>query len=245
MAASSSPFASNSSSDALNSFRPPEEKVIISSDVGSEDVPQLANLQHRAWQTAYRGLLPDDLLDEHITETRLRQKWEELLAEIKRAPVGHARQRLFVARLGPRGGEAIIGYCLHGPARSEAEYRSPTALDREDIVSSARSSNDICWELHSLYVDPEYQRQGFGVRLWRHLIHAVVCGGRRAEKLVVWVGKPNMPARRFYEKQGGALVEGVLGNRKSIWGWEGGLVCYEWSPLDDFEVLVERRSCSN
>ncbi len=69
-----------------------------------EDARAIADIHVRTWQTAYRGLLPDDLLDGLSVERR-EQVWRDLLA--------HGDQDVVVAD--EDGG--IVGFASSGPSR--------------------------------------------------------------------------------------------------------------------------------
>ena len=46
------------------------------------------------------------------------------------------------------------------------------------------------------------------------------------DNIILWVGIPNVSARKFYEKNGAKIVPGF--HRESAYGWRGGMVCYCW-----------------
>jgi ribosomal protein S18 acetylase RimI-like enzyme len=58
--------------------------------------------------------------------------------------------------------------------------------------------------LYALYVLPSRQRQGCGRRLVQAVARRLVASGMRS--VLVWVLAANIPARRFYEALGGAVV---------------------------------------
>jgi GNAT superfamily N-acetyltransferase len=59
-------------------------------------------------------------------------------------------------------------------------------------------------ELYAIYVLDAFQRHGYG----RDLVRAVVTGLREMgfDDMIIWVLRDNQPARRFYERLGGAYV---------------------------------------
>lgn len=64
----------------------------------------IGGLRHRAWQAAYRGRLPDAVLDELPVDE---EKWQEI------ARGERGEERLWVAFAGGK----IVGYCHTGPSR--------------------------------------------------------------------------------------------------------------------------------
>ena len=62
-------------------------------------------------------------------------------------------------------------------------------------------------QLHSLYVLPACQRSGVGGRLLREAAAALHDAG--VAGMMLWVLETNGPARRFYERHGGAPLEAV------------------------------------
>lgn len=72
-----------------------------------EDAPAIAEIHVRTWQSAYRGLLPDDALAAMTPEQRL-PMWERLLAAL---PDGHG---VLVAE----SDGAVVGFSSFGPRRN-------------------------------------------------------------------------------------------------------------------------------
>ncbi|HEX3607013.1 MAG TPA: GNAT family N-acetyltransferase [Candidatus Dormibacteraeota bacterium] len=70
-------------------------------------------LRSRAWQAAYRGRMPDEMLDEMPLDEEV---WQSL------ARREHGEQRLWVAFAGGK----IVGYCHTGPSRDAG---APAELD--------------------------------------------------------------------------------------------------------------------
>jgi ribosomal protein S18 acetylase RimI-like enzyme len=59
-------------------------------------------------------------------------------------------------------------------------------------------------ELWAIYVHPDYMNQGFGKALVDQFKEDLRSTGKT--RFCIWVLKANLPARRFYEKQGGVLA---------------------------------------
>lgn len=98
-----------------------------------EDAPAIARVHVRSWQVAYRGLVPDVVLDALSTEHR-EDSWRKRLAED-----GDASFTL-VAEL---NGD-VAGFC------------SVTAPSRDD------DAGDRTCEVTAIYVDPDAWRAGVG-----------------------------------------------------------------------------------
>ena len=116
----------------------------------------------------------------------------------------------FVSYVAELEGE-IVGWALGGPNRDSA------------LGFSA--------ELFTLYLLPEYVRQGIGRRLVRAVAESLVELGFGS--LVLWVLADNRPARQFYEAMGGQYV---AEKQYPIGGVSLVEVAYGW---DDLKTLLE------
>ncbi len=137
-----------------------------------DDVEALAVLHVRAWQSAYRGLLPDDLLDGISLEewTRRRRRGMEQPA----SPL----TRTWV-RVGARG---LIGFSIAGPCR-----------DADLPVG-------VTGEVYAMYLEPSAVGLGHGRALMEHSLRVLEEQGFR--EVALWVLEQNARARRFYELAG-------------------------------------------
>jgi GNAT superfamily N-acetyltransferase len=137
-----------------------------------EDARGLAKLHVRAWQWAYRGLLPDAFLERLVTSIDRREAWRrELLSQ----PM--TEQRTWVAE---RDG-AMVGFADAGPCRD------PDAPPRSG-------------ELYAIYLDESVVGQGVGRRLMLHALDDLRARGY--VRATLWVLEPNARARGFYERCG-------------------------------------------
>ena len=91
-----------------------------------EDARALAEVHVRSWRWAYRGLLPQGVLDDLDVEAR-EQMWRDAIAD--------ARRRVWAAR---ENGD-VVGLCAAGPARDDdhtgevyAIYLDENAVGRGD-----------------------------------------------------------------------------------------------------------------
>lgn len=123
-----------------------------------DDAAGIAGIHVRTWQSAYRGLVPDDALAAMTPEARM-PMWGRLLAD---PPKGHD---VLVAESGQR----LVGFCSFGPARNV-------------------SSGDDALELHTIYVDPAAQGGGAGTALLHAAEAAMQDAGAPSAKLWVLDG---------------------------------------------------------
>jgi GNAT superfamily N-acetyltransferase len=108
------------------------QEVVIC-DAERSDAEAIAAVHVRAWATAYRGLMADDVLAA-MTPERRAAAWSERLADPSLGPTIVAAD----------GGGTIIGFCaLATPTRDEGE-----AVDTAEVTA--------------LYVDPPSWRAGVG-----------------------------------------------------------------------------------
>lgn len=143
------------------------------------DVAAIADIHVRSWQAAYRGILPDELLDGLSTEERTRS-WRELLS------AGHDRRLTLVAE---RSGGALTGFC---------SVATP---------SGDEDAGEAIAEVGALYVDPDHWREGAGSVLMTAALEELEKLGWR--EVVLWVLPENRPALAFYDRFGFVVEKGV------------------------------------
>ncbi|XOZ32785.1 GNAT family N-acetyltransferase [Halomonadaceae bacterium KBTZ08] len=115
-----------------------------------DDVPAIASVHVAAWQSAYAGILPDEVLAALSVENRAAM-WEKVLAEESDA------KHLFVAESADAG---IVGFAALGPEGSgQSDYES---------------------ELYAIYILEAYQRQGIGLALFQAAVNALLADGFRS-----------------------------------------------------------------
>lgn len=142
----------------------------------SADVPGIADIHVRAWQRAYRGIMPDAFLDA-LTPGERYARWERDVA----AP--DVEMTVIVAEDVSTG--RLAGFCSVCPQR----HREPG----DEALPPAG-------ELHTMYVDGDVAGRGIGRRLIvaaEERMRAV--GFARG---VLWMLAENAPARAFYERMG-------------------------------------------
>jgi GNAT superfamily N-acetyltransferase len=141
-----------------------------------DDVTALATVHVRSWQAAYRGFMPDEVLDGLSVERRA-VMWRAILQS---GLPGHAVLVTQGDGEGPDG-SALCGFAHVGPAR-DADLGAETA------------------ELTSLYLLPEVWGRGAGRALMAGAVDAMREAGYVSA--VLWVLVTNERARRFYEIAG-------------------------------------------
>jgi ribosomal protein S18 acetylase RimI-like enzyme len=139
----------------------------------AEDAPALAGVSARAFGATYRGIVPDPVLDEWISEAPL--TWASAFAN--RDPDGPGR--IWVAERD----EAVIGYATTSPGK---DWWLPPP--------------EGAGELTNLYLDPDAIGSGVGRALYLHAVRDL--WERGFEPFVVWAFRDNRRAVRFYERMG-------------------------------------------
>jgi len=167
---------------------------------GDEDA--LCHVHIRAWQTAYRGILPDEFLDGMRFEDRI-ERWRERVANVSEG------QFPFVAEaLDAQGQPAIVGFVWSGQERDGFTDADGVKYDGE---------------VYAIYLLAEQRGQGVGHLLMSAGARALINAGCRS--VVIWVLKDNVNARHFYEALGGVLVGekpitiGQTDLREVAYGW--------------------------
>lgn len=141
-----------------------------------EDAEALGRIAQRAWAATYRGIVPDAVLDEWISEVP--GQWRRVLAG---ASPGDPARRWVAER-----DRTVVGYATTSPAT--AQWLPPP---------------DGAGELTNLYIDPEVIGTGVGRALYEHAIEDLRVRG--FNPLVVWAFRDNARARAFYPRMGLAI----------------------------------------
>jgi ribosomal protein S18 acetylase RimI-like enzyme len=137
-----------------------------------EDAEALAVVQVRSWQEAYRGLIPQEYLDQR-DPSRRRLAWRQWV-EDARAPAA-----TLVAE--DEAGD-IVGFV------SVSSSRDPDA------------DPEVEGEIQAIYLLPEYWGQGLGRLLMEAGLQRL--DEARYHEVTLWVLESNRRARRFYEAGG-------------------------------------------
>ena len=139
----------------------------------SADAEVLGAISGRAFESTYRGIVPDAVLDEWIASGAA--AWRTHLESL--APDSPSR-----AWVAERDG-SVIGYATTSPAK--ANWLPPP---------------EGAGELTNLYLDPDVIGSGVGRLLYEHAVNDL--RERGFDPLVVWAFRDNHRARRFYDGRG-------------------------------------------
>ena len=173
------------------------------------DARAIGRVHVETWQSTYAGLLPDAMLA-RMSEARQSAWWSQLLKD-----PGEARG-IFVADDKDMG---VVGFGSCGPVRD-----LPEGLDGTEVRVG---------EVYTLYVESDFQNQGFGRRLLDALFRQLRVDG--CDTAVLWMLAAN-PTRFFYEGLGGARV----GERvDTMGGIDVDELAFAWSDLE--APLVRRK----
>ncbi|MGB7685606.1 MAG: bifunctional GNAT family N-acetyltransferase/GrpB family protein [Solirubrobacterales bacterium] len=144
-----------------------------------EDAPRIAEIHVRSWQAAYRGILPDALLD-GLSVSEREQSWDALL---------HNGDSYWLTLVAEGPGGALTGFCsVATPSRDEG--------------AGAKTA-----EIGALYVDPGHWHEGAGSGMLSAALAELA--GRGWRDVVLWVLPENRPALAFYNRFGFAVEEGA------------------------------------
>jgi len=157
------------------------------------DVEALSVLHVRAWQSAYRGLLPEDLLDGISLEewTRRRRRGME-------QPASPLTRTWVRETLSSAGEPRLIGFAIAGPCRD-------SDLHRREVG-----------EVYAMYLEPAAVGLGHGRALMQHTLRVLEEQGFREVSL--WVLEQNARARRFYDLAGFQVDPGAPPRTLTIQG---------------------------
>lgn len=113
-----------------------------------EDARPIAEVGFAAWDAAYRGLMPDELVEQWTIPARIQrmtERWQHHDPEY----------RMWVVE----GGDGLLAYSASGLAREHESI--PLAVG----------------EIYSFYVHPRHWRHGHGRRLMEHVLADLVARG--------------------------------------------------------------------
>lgn len=144
----------------------------------SADAAEIVRIQIETWRTAYRGLVPDDTLDE-LDLRHAEQEWEHTLRD------GPA------IVLVSTEGAWTTGFCACGFA-PEPEVAAADGSVPEDAATVALIS--------VLLVEPRWGRRGHGGRLLAFAAHRLAAQG--ATRGITWVPEADEASMAFFRGAG-------------------------------------------
>jgi GNAT superfamily N-acetyltransferase len=138
-----------------------------------DDAVAIARVHVLSWQAAYRGLIPDPILDQ-LSIARRTEFWRGVID-------GRGDDHVFVADVDG----VVAGFASTGPARDD------------DLATGAGAG---AGELYAIYLLPEAWSFGAGRAMLDAASADLAARGFRL--LVLWVLTDNARGRRFYEAAG-------------------------------------------
>jgi GNAT superfamily N-acetyltransferase len=142
------------------------------------DAAEIARIQAVTWRTAYRAVLPVDLLDQ----------WDEAVATASRHSAVTTPPTPGHGVLVALEQQTVVGFAAYGPAELTAGERSDPAGPTTEVST--------------LLVEPRWGRRGHGSRLLAAVAELARDGG--AARLQTWLLEPDGISAGFYESAGWA-----------------------------------------
>lgn len=170
--------------------------MILLASATSDDAAAIAELHAESWRNAYRGMLPNQYLDQDIFADRA-AFWKE------RFEASMPARRLILKAASQDTLDGFVCVLL------DAEPSWGTRLD-------------------NLHVRPQLKGHGIGYALFK-AAREWIARVAPAEPMHLWVVEANHAARRFYDRQGGAIVERAT--RPVACGLSVPELRYQWPPL--------------
>jgi ribosomal protein S18 acetylase RimI-like enzyme len=155
-----------------------ETTGMIVRDATVDDATAMTEAHVRAWQVAYRGIMPDRYLDDlskHMADRVANHR-------VQIASPDDPRQIRLVAEHDGR----VIGFFIAGPSRDD-----DTATD---------GTGDGTGEVWAVYIHPDSWRLGAGSALMTEGLERLKAAG--FTEATLWVFEGNGRARGFYERHG-------------------------------------------
>jgi len=150
------------------------------------DAEAIADAHVRGWRAAYRGLVPDAILD-GLSVQRRAAFWRDTIAAETAA----------VAASG-----TVTAAAVAAPART-------WVVEQDGVVRGFATTGAIrdqpdglagAGEVFAIYLAPEARGRGLGRALYAHAVEDLRTRG--FDPIVVWVFEANADTRRFYEAAG-------------------------------------------
>ena len=142
-----------------------------------EDAIAIADVHIASWRGAYKGIIPDAVLDEILNRRDLERRWSRMLIDAD--PPGSEALLICVD-------DAVVGFARFGPAR-----------DKDSILRGGTG------EIYGFYLHPDRWGRGLGRDLMRAVLDDLVERGYAVATLNVL--EANDRARLFYERGGWVL----------------------------------------
>lgn len=147
---------------------------VVVRDASLDDAGAIADLHVRSWRTAYRGIVPDAILDGLSVEAR-REFWTKAIGRASAEPSTGARVWVI------EDGGVVRGFAETRPSR-----------DHDAAPGTG--------EVHAIYLAPEAWGRGLGRKLLSRAAEDLLARG--FTPVILWVIEANTNGRRFYERLG-------------------------------------------
>lgn len=151
------------------------------------DSEGIAKVHTRSWQSAYRGILPDDWLADLKWQDR-KERWDRQLPT-------QSPRAIYVAT---NSQNEIVGFASIGPARDED-------LDPEEF-----------FELYAIYLSPDTWRNGLGSRLLSAVLEQIPSKFRQLTLWVLTENLQGRSfyEKSGFVKYGAAKMADILGHQR-------------------------------
>lgn len=143
------------------------------------DVSSIARIHVRSWQAAYRGILPDSLLDSLSVPER-EQSWRAILSAAGEHSI------------------TLVAESVSGDLDGFCSIATPSRDHSADLTTA---------EIGALYVDPDHWREGVGGAMLSAGLGELAGGGW--QDVILWVLPENERALTFYESFGFFVEQGI------------------------------------
>lgn len=175
-----------------------------------EDSNNIAKLIIRGWQTAYKELINQEFLDS-MKEDEMSKGWKKSIFSQNES------NNIYVYEKENK----ILGVIRFGKV-----------ADQNDISHNA--------EIHVLYVEPEFKRNGIGSKLFDYAKNYFI--EHDMKELIIWCLKGNEPSIEFYKKMGGKIVSEREAKVHNIELEEVGL---EYNLEDKIKLIIPTKEYEN
>lgn len=139
------------------------------------DAPDMGNIHARSWEAAYRDIVPAEYI-RRKSPTRA-ALWDRILS-------AENHTHFIILSDGVAAGMMTVG----PPQLEDVEIKNDAGID------------DSFWELHGIYLHPDYYRRGIGTAALEFAAELARAAGKR--NMLLWVFEENKNAIRFYQKCG-------------------------------------------
>lgn len=164
------------------------EPVAVLRSATPDDAAAIARVRVDAWQTTYRGIVPQAFFD----EVHARDGFgPHLAAQLSDPSTG-------VEAVVAQVGGVLVGYAIIGPERVRLTHGAGASAATTTTSGQARG------EVYAIYLLEQAQGRGMGRQLLREAERRL--GNMGHADAVLWMIEANQPARRFYERMGWTLT---------------------------------------